>query len=376
MPLRVREIGLRDRVRRELCRSREGLFPQRRLVAVSDIDELVFQPLVERVEDRRRSGGFARHVQDEIGPHRWTEHDSAALRRMRRDRLPVEGDHEWVMIPELEPENPRRRRVDQTEPETFAAAHGEAIGHAAIDRDRVADAPRHADFHRVVEAARDRAIRLDPPVAQHPHDVAVDRYRLRLFDDEGAHQAASDLLGAVRMRVVPIGARIGHREFVSEALLRLDRRLRHIRCAVHRVRNTQAMPMDRGVLRKPVLYHNPHMPALRQSDFRAWSLPVIRPDFRLGIRRPCQRGPPGCYDEALLQRSEGRSKPERPEYHASDCPAARNKEQASRYPICKSHQSSTPPMGRAGVGEANATGRAQRSRRDPCKQGSSFTRDG
>ena len=80
---------------------------------------------------------------------------------MRRDRLPVEGDNERVMIPELEPEDACRRSVDQTQPNPLAGVNSEAIGDAAIDRNCVTDAPRHADFHRIVESACDRAIRLE-----------------------------------------------------------------------------------------------------------------------------------------------------------------------------------------------------------------------
>ncbi len=187
---------------------------------------------------------------------------------MRRDRLPVEGDDERAMVLEFEPEDACRCSVDQTQPNPLAGPNPEPIGYAAIDRDRVADSARHADFHRVVEATRDGGVVLQAKVAEHPDDIAIDRQGLGLIDDQRAHQAPPDLLGAVRMRVVPVGAGIRHGELIDEALLRLDRWLGHVGRTVHRVRNTQAMPVDRGVLSQPVLDTDPQRVALAQPDLR------------------------------------------------------------------------------------------------------------
>src|SRR5215471_21408451 len=74
--------------------------------------------------------------------------------------------------------------------------------------------PRNAHFHAVSKAASDRSVVVQTEIAEDPDDVAIDRQGLRLLDDQCAHQAAPDLLGAVRMRVVPEGAGIGRRELV------------------------------------------------------------------------------------------------------------------------------------------------------------------
>jgi hypothetical protein len=156
-----------------------------------------------------------------------------------------------------------------------------AVGNAAIDRHRVADASRHAHFHAVAKAAGDRSIVIQAKITEDPDDVAIDTGGLRLFDDQRAHQAAPYLLGAVRMRVVPVSAGIRDRKLVSEVLLRPDRRLRDIGRAVHRVRNPQAVPMDRGVLGEPIVDGDSQPIALAQSDFRAGDAAGVAPDAGL-----------------------------------------------------------------------------------------------
>src|SRR6185437_5476405 len=102
-----------------------------------------------------------------------------------------------AMTSELEPVDARRRRVDQTETDPLAGADRDSPRHLAIDRHRVADAARHGHFHRIVEAAGDRRIGLQPEIAEHPDEVAIDRERGVLLDDERAVESAADLLAAV-----------------------------------------------------------------------------------------------------------------------------------------------------------------------------------
>ncbi len=298
--VRVSDIRFRRRVGRELGRRSKGLGSERGLIGVGEFDELVRQSLVKGIHHRCRTAGPARHVEDQIGSHRGPEDHSSAIRRVGLDRLPVERDDERLVPGEFEAEDPRRRGIDQAKPDALAAAYGKPIGHAAIDRDGIPDPSRHAHFHRAVEAAGNRGVLFETPVPQDPDDVAVDSQRLRLFDDEGAYQAAPDLFGAVGVRVIPIGARIGDGEFVGEALLGLDRRLGHVGRAVHRVRDAHAVPMDRGVLGKLVLYNSPYTAPLRQPDFGPRGLPVVGPYRCLGIRRSCQRGLSRSRYEMLL----------------------------------------------------------------------------
>src|SRR6266852_683021 len=137
-----------------------------------------------------------------------------------------------------------------------------------------------------------------PPIAQYPHHVAVDRQRVWLLDNESAGKAAAYLLGAMRMRVIPIGAGIRYRELVGEAFAGLHRRLRDVRSAVHGVRDAQPVPMDRGVLGQPVLHHDPDAIALANSDFRPWRLPAVAPNIGLGIRGAGDRQSYGDSDQS------------------------------------------------------------------------------
>src|SRR3546814_9730914 len=65
----------------------------------------------------------------------------------------------------------------RSQAQALACAHGEGLGQAAVDRDRIADAARHARVHHVAEIAADRGVRPPPPVIEDPGDVAVDRDR-------------------------------------------------------------------------------------------------------------------------------------------------------------------------------------------------------
>ena len=198
------------------------------------------------------------------------------------------------MILELEAEDPRRRRIDEAQADALAATDGKAGRNTAIDGHRVTDPAAHAHFHRIVEILGNRPIAPQPPIAQYPHHVAVDRQRVWLLDNESAGKAAAHLLGAVRMRVIPIGAGIRHRELVGEAFARLDRRLGDVRSAVHGIRDAQPVPMHRSVLGQPVLHHDPDAIALANPDFRSRRLPAVAPNIGFGIRPADDREPGWC----------------------------------------------------------------------------------
>src|ERR1700693_3521684 len=187
---------------------------------------------------------------------------------MRLTRLPVIGDDDRLVVFELKSENPRGCGIDQPQANPLPASNRETIGNTAIDRHGVTDAARHASFHRVVEPSSDRAVLLEAEVAEHPDDVTVYGWRLKLLDDERSGEAAAYLFCAVRMWVVPIGSRVRRRKFVDKIATRLDRRLVDIRCPVHGVWDTDAMPMDRGVLGQAVLDRDPHSLALGHTEFR------------------------------------------------------------------------------------------------------------
>ncbi len=254
--LRVRDVWLWDRIDRKLGGWRQRLCSER-LIAVSEIDELVGQAFVKAVDDRYRATGLTRHVQHQVGPHGRPKDHSASFRRMGFDRLPIKRNYERPMAFEFEPEDPRGRGIDETKTQPLATAHGEAIGHATVDRDGIPDPSRHAHFHRAVETAGNRCIVFEPPVAQYPDNVAVHRQRLGLFDNESAHEAATDLFGAMRMGVVPVRSGVRHAEFVIKASAGFDRWLCHAGRTIHRVWHAHAVPMDGRVFRQFVLDHYP-----------------------------------------------------------------------------------------------------------------------
>ena len=57
---------------------------------------------------------------------------------------------------------------------------------------------------------------VDPPVRQHPKDVAIDRHGFGFVDDQRAGKPATQLLQAVGVRVVPEGPGVWRRELVVE----------------------------------------------------------------------------------------------------------------------------------------------------------------
>src|SRR5207248_7220087 len=81
----------------------------------------------------------------------------------------------------------------------------------------------------------------------------------------------------VGVRVIPEGAGIGWREFVGEASTGTDRLLRQAGHTIHRIRQANAVPMDRRVLAKPVAHHNPDAVALAHPHFGTRHGTVIGP---------------------------------------------------------------------------------------------------
>jgi len=47
-----------------------------------------------------------------------------------------------------------------------------------VERDNIADAPRHARFHAVAESARNASLIVEPPILDEPYEVSVNRNRV------------------------------------------------------------------------------------------------------------------------------------------------------------------------------------------------------
>src|SRR5260221_1886525 len=288
------------------------------------------------------------------------------------DRLPIKRNHERPMALELEPEDPRRRGIDETKTQPLATAHGEAIGHATVDRDGIPDPPRHAHFHRAVETAGDRCIVFEPPVAQHPDNVAVHRPRLGLFDNESAHQAAAALFGAMRMGVVPIRAGVRHGEFVIKASVGLDRWLCHAGCTIHRVWHAHAVPVDSGVFRQFVLDHYPQPVTLAQPNLGTGDLAVVGPHACLRVRLADERRTRRFGYEALLYDWSSGVAPIERRYRTDSDRSACQQKRSPGYRLCESfHPLSSigprcrrsSPAAEASCGSTGSAARAARSER-------------
>src|SRR3546814_16206391 len=95
---------------------------------------------------------------------------------------------------ELETEDPGVCSVDEAETQALARAHGEGVGQAAVNRDGVADAPRHAGVHHAAEVPDDGAIRQEPPLIENPGNVSVDDDRPLHFTHQRHIVPPADLL--------------------------------------------------------------------------------------------------------------------------------------------------------------------------------------
>src|SRR5205085_6954807 len=136
---------------------------------------------------------------------------------------------------ESSPADARVRLSESAQEHALAGAYPLPFRQPAIDGDRVADAPGHPRLHAVAEAGDELGAIIEPPILDDPEELAVDHWRLGLFDNEGARQAATHLHQAIGMRVIPEGTRIGRREAIGESFSWPDRWLRQPGHAVHGV---------------------------------------------------------------------------------------------------------------------------------------------
>ena len=169
-----------------------------------------------------------------------------------------------------------------------------------------------ARIHEVAEILHDAGLAVEPPVAEHPQHIAIDRWRLGLLDDERRVQAAADLARAAEMRVIPVSACIAQIELVQEAAaFRRYRRLRHVRHAVHRVRQPHAVPVHRGVFGQKILQLDAQPLTLLEPQLGSRDGSSIRPHCRLRIclaGQRCERR--FCANDAGVRRGKPRQQGE------------------------------------------------------------------
>jgi len=131
---------------------------------------------------------------------------------------------------------------------------------------------------KAAEPTADRRVAVEPPVAEHPDLVAVDLDRRAFVDDQRPGQAARHLLVAALVRMVEERAGVGQRELVEEALAGTDGRLGEVRHAVHRVRQTDAVPVHGRALVEAVLHLRAQPVTLPQAQGGARHRAVVGPD--------------------------------------------------------------------------------------------------
>jgi hypothetical protein len=90
-------------------------------------------------------------------------------------------------------DDPGEGGIHDAKTNAFPGFYRRTFRNPAIERDGVADAARHAGFHMVAETGRDPPVFLQTPILNNPSDVAIDRYRFALIDDQRAGKPASEL---------------------------------------------------------------------------------------------------------------------------------------------------------------------------------------
>ena len=220
---------------------------------------------------------LALHVEQDVGAHGRAEEDAACLRLVRIAGLAVDRNNHRTMALEPQRHDAGERPIDEAQPDALASPHLLVHGDRTVERHQVADPAGHRRFHPVAEAGRDLPVRCESPVGEHPQNVAIDRHRLGLVDDQDAAEPATELLQAVDVRVIPECAGVRRRKCVDEALAGLDRRLGQPGHAIHGVGQPDTVPMDRRILVESVLDKDADGHALPSVQCRAGHRAVIGP---------------------------------------------------------------------------------------------------
>ena len=215
--------------------------------------------------------------------------------------MAVECDHKRAMSLESQREHPCIGGVDQSQSQPLTGAHRELVLHRTVDRECVADPPGVRHVKGVAEVFADVPRRRRAPVVEHPGHVAVDRMRIALLDDERALQAAILLLRALEVRVIPERAGIDRIELIDEPCARLDRVLREVRHAIHRIGQADAMPVNGGWLFQPVDHGHAQAIPLLDANLGAGDLAVVGPGGHGRASRIGQRFAAPCDELELSQ---------------------------------------------------------------------------
>jgi hypothetical protein len=195
--------------------------------------------------DGRRAGLRSRR-EDDVGSLAGRHEHLVELLGARREAV-VAAEPDEAMVAQAQVEVPRARGVDDSPALAHARTHLEARHDLAVHEQRGAFAPEQIAELAAAVRRQHRAVLVEAHVRQHEHELVAWQSRglAGIVDDDRAVEAAAHLCGRVDVRVVPVGAGVAQREFVAELAAARNRRLRGARRAVHLVRDTEAVPMDR-----------------------------------------------------------------------------------------------------------------------------------
>ena len=113
--------------------------------------------------------------------------------------------------------------------------------------------------------------------------------------------------------MIPERAGILRHKIIGERLARPDRILGQMRHTVHRIGNTQAVPMNGSVLRKAIVERDAQTLSLPDADFRRCHLAVVGPYVDPTLRIAEERHSRGRCEQTHIDRSADR----RSRHHAA-----------------------------------------------------------
>ena len=196
-----------------------------------------------------RFTGVGSHVDDQIGALAGAENEGFAEPLGLRQWHPVQRDGPAFHSGDINDEDPRVGRIDQTQSKPFILTH--------IDRKTVLSVRRNEISHAACVAAGMRrgevgidlcGFGIEKPIVQDQNLLAIHFRSFRFLNNQRAVKPGGDLFEGPRMGVIPIGSGIRYNEVVIETLARFDGGLGQPGDAVHRVVDPDSVPVDRACL--------------------------------------------------------------------------------------------------------------------------------
>lgn len=132
-----------------------------------------------------------------------------------------------------------------------------------------------------VEVRVEEPCAVEQPVVDEPHRVDGVVGLGRVFDDDGAIEAAGELFVTALVGVIPVRSCVGRGELGDERFSRRNGWLGQAGDAVHGMWHPDAMPVDRRRLRQLVLEGHSNRVAVRNPDLGSGRSAAIAPEIGL-----------------------------------------------------------------------------------------------